>query len=398
MGRRHLRAYAALADLGSEAFDVAAVCDPRPGAADEAADLAERSLGTRPRVFASHEELITSGLVQAVDVVTDPSAHHLIAGPALESGVHVTCEKPLGITVRACREIIDSAKPGTVLATAENYRRDGPNRLARQVLDSGLLGHIHAMIQMQVGGSDQVLISPWRHILESGSMALDMGVHYLDIFDYLLGDLKTAYGSSFIAEPVRRSAPGAAAAAGIEYLEPGVFRATGDDSLAALYETKSGVLIQLTYIPSGPGLTFQQRTIHGRNGSMSIPPDRTGGPVTVQLGSTQLSGAALREAVGGFGLDGIAAAFFGTEGTAYARPFEYADTALIGIELDDFARSVRSGEPPEVDGDAGLAAVAGVWAVAESRHLERAVAIADVASGALRAAQAPVDAHLGLQS
>ena len=120
MGRRHLRAYAAVADVSPGEFDVVAVCDSRPGAADEAADLAEELLGTRPRVFTSHEELIGSGIAEAVDVVTDPSAHHVVAGPALASGLHVTCEKPLGITVAACQEIISSVQPGVVLSTAEN--------------------------------------------------------------------------------------------------------------------------------------------------------------------------------------------------------------------------------------------------------------------------------------
>jgi predicted dehydrogenase len=397
MGRRHLRAYAAVADVSPGEFDLVAVCDARPDAAELAAELAEQVLGRRPQVFTSHEELIRSGICEAVDVVTDPSAHHVVAGPALAARIHVTCEKPLGITVRACQEILDAARPGVVLSTAENYRRDGPNRLARSVLDSGLLGHLHAMVETSIGGSDQVLITPWRHIRESGPMALDMGVHFLDIFNYLLGDLRTAYGSSFIAEPVRRSDPDSPAVPGIDYLEPGAFRATGDDSLVGLYQSESGVFAQLTYIPSGPGTTFRQRTLHGRNGSMSVPRDRSGEAVTVRLGNTELAGAALREAVGGFALDGIAAAFFGPEGTEYDRPFEWVDAANIGLELDDFAQAVRAGQPVEVDGRGGLAAVAGVWALAESQHLGQAVAVADVASGAIRGAQAHLDSLLGFQ-
>jgi predicted dehydrogenase len=397
MGRRHLRAYGALADVGSKEFDVAAVCDPRPAAAEDAAALVEELLGTRPQVFSTHEELIASGLVEAVDVVTDPSAHHFVAVPALEAGLHVTCEKPLGITVRACRAIMDAVRPGVVLSTAENYRRDGPNRLAKAVLDAGLLGHLHAMVETSIGGSDRVLISPWRSILESGSMALDMGVHYLDIFNYFLGDLKTAYGSSFIAEPLRRSAPELPPVDGIDYVQPGVFRATGDDALVAVFESEAGVLVQLTYVPSGPGAHFRQRTLHGRNGSMVVPRDRTGEPVVVQLGDHQLSGAALRAELGGFTLDGVTADFFGADGTEYSRPFEYVDAAIIGIELDDFAQAVRSGGQPEISGPGGLAAVAGVWAVAESRRLGQAVALDDVISGAIDTAQAPVDVHLGLR-
>ena len=92
---------------------------------------------------------------------------------------------------------------GTVLATAENYRRDGPNRLARAVLEQGMLGEVHLMIEANVGGDDAVVISPWRHIRESGSIALDMGVHYTDIFSYYHGELEQVFGSAFVAEPLR---------------------------------------------------------------------------------------------------------------------------------------------------------------------------------------------------
>ena len=101
MGRRHLHAYRALRAVGAEGFELAAVCDQRLGAAEEAAGLAEEILGARPAVYSDNEELISSGVVQALDLVADPSAHHTIAVPALDAGLHVICEKPLGITVRA---------------------------------------------------------------------------------------------------------------------------------------------------------------------------------------------------------------------------------------------------------------------------------------------------------
>ena len=70
--------------------------------------------------------------ILAVDVVTDGSTHHQVAVPALLAGKHALVEKPLGITMRACQSMIDAASEGgAVLATAENYRRDPPNRLAR---------------------------------------------------------------------------------------------------------------------------------------------------------------------------------------------------------------------------------------------------------------------------
>ena len=397
MGRRHLYAYAALARVGASQFDLVAVCDPRPGAAEEAAKIVEALLGSRPAVFFDHEELIASGLVEAVDVVTDPSVHHLVAAPALTAGLNVICEKPLGITVRACRMILDAASSsGAVLAVAENYRRDGPNRLARAVLDRGMLGEVHLMVEANVGGDDAVIISPWRHRRESGSIALDMGVHYTDIFSYYHGDLESVFGSAFVAEPLRSLPAGVPPVPGIEEVTPGVMRATGEDSIVALYETASGVLIQLCYVPSGPGHRWIQRTVHGRSGQMSVPPDRSGGLVVVQLGDVTLSGGELRKQLGGFELEGVAACLFGAEGTEYDLPFAEVDAATIGIELDDFAGAVSSHRPPEVDGLAGLRAVAGVWAVAESRAAGSAIRINEVADGTIFEAQRPVDLALGL--
>jgi predicted dehydrogenase len=397
MGQRHLRAYHALRGIGAQRFELAAVCDQHRAAAEATADEAEARLDSRPAVFADHEELIASGLVEALDIVVDPAAHHLIAVPALEAGLHVLCEKPLGITVRACRRMLDAAaRSGAILATAENYRRDGPNRLARRVLERELLGDVHLMLEVSVGGDDGVIISPWRHIRESGSIALDMGVHYTDIFSFFLGPLERVHGAAFIAEPLRVRASGTAAVSGIDDVSPGVIRATGDDSLVALYETTSGVLIQLSYVPSGRGRQWSQRSVHGREGSMSVPRDRTGGAVVVQRGDHTLSGTALRLELGGFELEGVAADFFGPDGTEYDLPFAEVDAAIIALELDDFAAAIENRSTPEVDGLAGLLAVAGVWAVSESRLAGESVRIADVAGGAISAAQDPVDVALGL--
>jgi predicted dehydrogenase len=397
MGHRHLRSYGALRSVGANGFKLAAVCDPRREAAEHAADLVEELLGSRPAVFASAEELIASRVVEAIDLVTEPSIHHQIAVPALAAGIHVLSEKPLGVTVRACREMVDAAaSSGAILATAENYRRDGPNRLARAVIDSGILGDIHLMIESNIGGDNGVLISPWRHLREKGSIALDMGVHYTDIFAYLLGDLERACGVAFIAEPGRVLAGAMVSGGEVEELAPGVMRATGDDSLVALYETAGGALIQLTYLPSGPGRKWIQRSLHGRNGSMSVPFDRTGGAVVVELGERKLSGAELRAELGDFRLHGVTADFFGPEGTEYELPFAEVDAATIAIELDDFIGALNEGRAPEVDGLGGLLAVAGVWAVAESRALGGFVQIADIADGTISSVQDPIDAAIGL--
>lgn len=131
---------------------------------------------------------------------------------------------------------------------------------------------------------------------------------------------------------------------------------------------------------------------------MSVAQDRSGGPVVVQLGERTLSGAELRHALGGFELDGTTGMLFGREGTEYELPFADVDAATIAIEIDDFASAIVERRSPEVDGHGGLAAVAAVWAVAESRARGGPVQIADVADGTVSAAQDALDEHLGLLS
>jgi hypothetical protein len=129
---------------------------------------------------------------------------------------------------------------------------------------------------------------------------------------------------------------------------------------------------------------------------MSVPFDRTGGPVVVEVGERVLTGAELRAELGDFRLSGVTADFFGAEGTEYELPFAQVDAATIAIELDDFIGAIAQGRAPEVDGVGGLLAVAGVWALAESREIGGFVPIAEVADGTISAVQEPIDRAIGL--
>jgi predicted dehydrogenase len=323
--------------------------------------------------------------VAALDIVTDPVTHHSLAVPALQAGKHVISEKPLALTPRTARAMIAAAKKGkATLATAENYRRGNGSRVARAVLDAGLIGPLHLMVDSHLGGSDRVIITPWRHDRLRGSIALDMGVHLTDMVQYLLGDIESVHGRGLIAEPVRRAPDGTAVTA------------TGEDSLLAQLVTSSGVTVQLGYLPSGPGQSYFQRTVHGRLGSMRLPADRSGGPVVVYRADCTLQGEELLAELGGSPVDRLGADLFGSSSAEYQLEFAESDAAHLAIELHDFADAVLTGRSPEVDGVSGLNALAAVYAVYESQLLGRAVRVADVASGALHASSADIDEALGV--
>jgi predicted dehydrogenase len=385
MGTRHLHGYAALHAAGVSKATVVAILDLDRSVADKAADEAERLLGSRPVVYDDLHALLADSAVEAIDIVTDPRTHHSIAIAAMEAGRHVLCEKPLALTVRTAKAMVDTAaRTGTTLATGENYRRGGSNRLARAVLDAGLLGRVHLMREVRVGGDNRVIISKWRHMKASGAIGLDMAIHYADIVEYLLGPVERVWGRGIIAEPLRYPADGS------DPLVP-----DGEDSIIASMLTWSGVDVQMAYLPSGPGARYSERVIHGSEGSLSIPPDRTDGDVVVTLGDRVLKGAELIREVGPhFALSEATVAVLGPDGTGgKGAPWSVVDSGYLAVEIDDFADAVLSGRQPEVDGMGGLRPLAVVLAVLESGVAGREVSVDEVLSGSVHAYQDSIDAQ-----
>ena len=383
MGTRHVQGYAALHSAGVAKANLVAILDLDRQAAERAADDAERLLGFRPSVHTELTALLRDPAVEAVDIVTDPRTHPSIAIAAMEAGRHVLCEKPLALTVRAARTMLDAAeRTGMILATGENYRRGGANRLARAVLDAELLGPVHLLREVRIGGDDSVIISKWRHMKATGAIGLDMAIHYADIIEYLLGPVERVWGRGIIAEPLRFPADGGDA------IVP-----DGEDSILASMRTRSNVDVQLAYLPSGPGIHFSERTVHGTRGSMSIPPDRTDGDVVVTLGDRVLRGAELLEAVGDhLRLSEATIAVLGPDGTGgKGAAWSVVDSGYLAVEIDDFADAVLSGHAPEVDGMGGLRALAVVLAILESGVDGREVTVDEVLDGTVHAYQDSID-------
>lgn len=399
MGQRHVRGFEVLREHGLSNVHLAAVCDLDAEAANRVADEAEIQLGSRPAVHASIDSALADDSLLAFDIVTDASSHHRVALPVLAEGRHVLCEKPLGITIRNCALITEAAaRSGAVLATAENYRRGPANRLAKAVLDSGLLGDVHLFVEFHVGGDDGIILTPWRHMKDKGAIGLDMAVHYTDIIQYLFGPFESAFGAGLIAEPIRhrRAAPemDLSSYQARHAAMPEQVVATGEDSVIATYRMASGLIAQCVNVASGPS-GRSSRTVYGRDGVMEIPRDRRGLPVEVTFRDrTVVGGDDLAAIVDGFELDEVTERIFG--GTTYDWPFAKVDAAHIAVELADFGAAIAERRPAEVDGHLGTHAVAAVLALFESDLLRRSVSLDEVMSGAVHTYQDEIDVALGL--
>jgi predicted dehydrogenase len=406
MGHRHLYGLGELKRAGWEPFDLLAACDPLAANAESLAEQAAELLGARPAVVEGLEGLAALG-VAAVDITTTPRSHHTLAVEALGRGWHAMVEKPLGLTVRACNQIRRAASQSPcVLSVAENYRRDPINRLALALLRAGVIGVPRFAIQHTLGGGDGMLISVWRHQKDQSGVLLDVGVHYTDMLEYLLGPLTAVYAQTRLHEPLRKN-PAATGGetsnpAGVygrwQKEMPATFEATAEDAAYATLTFASGAVCQYLEDHAAHGRPVWSRQIYGSTGSLTLPDDRSGRPIRLdRRGQEPLEGAALLDMVPGFCLDEVTAALFGGDRLgSYAFAFPEIDRKLLAVEYADFAGAITGQRAPEVEAEQGTRSVAASYAMLESGLLGRAVTLDEVLNEQVDAYQRDINAGLGI--
>jgi predicted dehydrogenase len=252
-----------------------------------------------------------------------------------------------------------------------------------------------------------MLISVWRHQKDQSGVLLDVGVHYADMMEYLLGPIETIYAQTRLHEPIRKNpaAEGGTSRsnpAGVygrwQKEMPAAFPATAEDAAYATLTFASGAVGQYVEDHAGHGASVWLRQIHGSAGSMTLPDDRSGGSIRLHpKGRGELDQGALLDLVPNFRLDPVTARLFGGERlTSYAFPFAETDRKLLAIEYAEFARVIRGQAQIEVGAEQGTRAVAVCYALLESGATGRPVAVADVLDEGIDAYQRAINASLGL--
>jgi predicted dehydrogenase len=119
--------------------------------------------------------------VDAVDVVTPSDTHFQVCKKCLESGKHVFVEKPLTTHYADAKKLVQiAAGEEKVLMAGLIYRYNSAVKAIKGLMDSGELGKIHYMFGHYMGFKD-----PRNDV---GAL-INFGVHHIDIYDYLLGEL-----------------------------------------------------------------------------------------------------------------------------------------------------------------------------------------------------------------
>jgi predicted dehydrogenase len=408
MGTRHLFGLNELHQSGLSRFELIAACDPVTANAEKLADRAEGFFGKRPAVVSTLEEVQKLG-VQAVDITTTPPYHHTLGIEALERGIHAMIEKPVGLTVRAGNLLRKAAeKSGCVVSTAENYRRDPINRLAKHLIDTGVIGTPRFMIHNTGGGGDRMTISVWRHQKDQSGVLLDVGVHFADMMEYFLGEIDTVYAHTRLHEPTRYNpvAEGHAPTSNpsgvygeFQKAMPARFTATAEDAAYATLLFKNGAVGQYIEEHAVHGRPFWTREIHGSKGSMDLPNDRSGKNIVLTLIRNEvIDDERILDLAPDFQLDPVTADLFdGDRLWRYNFPFELTDRKLIAVEYADFAGAILGEHPVEVDATQGTRAVAVSYSMLESGAAGgRPVSVEDVMNEKIREYQREIDEGLGI--
>jgi predicted dehydrogenase len=294
IGRRRLRA---LLDAG--VADAAALCDAAaPAAAEAAADASGCA------VAGSLDELLDLG-VDGLVVATPSALHAEQAVRALERGVAVFCQKPLGRTAAEVRRVVDAARAADRLLGVDlSYRHVAGMARVRELALGGELGDVYAvnLVFHNAYGPDKAWFYDAR--LSGGGCVMDLGVHLVDLALWVLGFPEVDGVSSALragGRAIRGRESGAVedwAAAQLELAGGTCVQlacswrlAAGQDCAieAAFYGTKGGAALRNV---NGSFYDFTVERFEGtRRELIAAPPDAWGGRAAVAWARALAGGA-----------------------------------------------------------------------------------------------------------
>lgn len=271
----------------------------------------------------SYEDVLNDPQVEAVIIATPNYAHRDNAMAAATAGKHVFVEKPIANDISDAEDIIAHChEHGVVLAVGHNGRFHAAHRKIKAMLDEGVLGSpMGVEANFSHNGGLALERDHWRWHRDNcpALPMMQLGIHFVDTIHYLLGYTEEVYS----------------------YAKRSVIKAENDDSVVCMMKLETGPLAYVGSYYACPRSYYV--IIHGTEGSVycndgsvlyrTIAGNRNYETVMTERRNTQLS------------------------------------------ELEDFARAIRTGTKPEVDGETALQALAVVRASIESADLRRPVRI-----------------------
>jgi predicted dehydrogenase len=275
------------------------------------------------KAAATYEEILNDKSIEAVINTTPNAAHLETTRAAAAAGKHVFLDKPIANTIADARALTEACrKAGVVLALGYQRRREQHFRWVRRQIDEGVFGRlVNAEANISRDRLGQIDQNSWRYTAEGmpGGVMLQIGIHYTDVLEYLLGPVKAVDGRF-----VRLVLPG-----------------DNPDVASLILEHENGALSTLNASYASAS-EYYLMNIYGKEATAYYD---------MHQGLRWLK-----------------------RGGKTSTPVSTQKNDTIAEELEEFARAVRGEIEPEMDGERSTASLAvilaGIRSAKEGRRIE----------------------------
>lgn len=154
-------------------------------------------LGDQVARFTDAEALFKSGTCDAVIIAVPHFLHPSLSRRALEAGLHVLCEKPIGVYTKAARDLAGLAQArGLVFALMYNQRTSPVYRKVRELVVSGELGTVKRTswtVTHWYRPQSYYDLGAWRATWsgEGGGVLINQSPHQLDLWQWVVNMMPT---------------------------------------------------------------------------------------------------------------------------------------------------------------------------------------------------------------
>ena len=222
-----------------------AFCDIRE---ENAKRYAEESGG---RTYSDCKIMLEKEKLDGVSVCTPPVSHKEITEDVLSEGVNVLCEKPLAINSNEALSMVETAqKNKCLLITAFKFRFRDEIQSAKRLIKEGKIGKIILARNMFGGFAEMKERFFSKKSISGGGVLIDNGSHSIDLFRFLLGDVRNV--SARINTAIQK----------IEV----------EDTAKILMEMESGALVTISLSWSAPIPPEHYLEIYGSEGTITLSP------------------------------------------------------------------------------------------------------------------------------
>jgi D-apiose dehydrogenase len=150
------------------------------------------------RVYGDYQEMLAKEQPDFVDIITPPASHRALCSAAAHRGVNVICQKPLAPTFAEARQLVQGMeRSGVRFLVHENWRWQPWYREIRSMIDDGVLGEVfsaHFSLRQGDGWRDDAYLERQPYFRDYPRLLMfETGVHFIDVFRFLLGEVTTVY-------------------------------------------------------------------------------------------------------------------------------------------------------------------------------------------------------------